>query len=420
MSAAEPLLSEPVVLAHAKRRLFPDCVGSSGADATGYAVTDTQFAADCWLEGEPIDPRTRSTLAPFNHVKLGSGYPDLVGVGTLESDVLGISRLGREPPLVAVEAKGHVSSGGVDTHRGIVQAYDRLDEANVAYLAAPATAVSETDRALARELNVGVLGVDTAGEVSVLESPRVVGNRSGGDGSWIRFQAGAQGVTERSFSLNHPKNYLGYPLAHDADGETDTLLAEYRVVNATAGARRGAALLGLLEDGPGGVRLTELGREVVRFALARHGSVETALEEFETWYRSRQRFVEQAPAWGELARRIVFAHPAVRTLVTELQCLADDGTRAPTLLEFVEYLHVLRPTFTVELFVRGDEDTRARVLRPDGSLRPDALADGTVYHAPTVFQLKTMCYHVGLLAERGREPHRLEPTADCWALCDPL
>jgi hypothetical protein len=153
MSSTADSLSEPRVLAHAKRRLFPD----DGKSA--YAVADTQFARDEWLPGRPVDPDVREALSPFNHVRIGGGYPDLVGVRTLEPALLVVGRLGDEPPLIAVKAKGR-TSGGVDTQLGIVQAYDRVHEANAAYLAAPASAISETDWTLARELNVGVLGVD--------------------------------------------------------------------------------------------------------------------------------------------------------------------------------------------------------------------------------------------------------------------
>ncbi len=109
--------------------------------------------------------------------------------------------------MIAIEAKGETSDG-VDTQRGILQAYDRLHEANAAYLAAPTAAISETDRTLARELNVGVLGVDAAGSVAALEVPRVVGNRTTTEATALRFQASAQGVADASFGLNHPKNYL--------------------------------------------------------------------------------------------------------------------------------------------------------------------------------------------------------------------
>jgi hypothetical protein len=413
MSSAARSLSEPHVLVHAKRQLFP-----SEDDSETYAVVDTQFSTEHWLRGERIEESVREELAPFNHVRIGGGYPDLVGVRALESEWLAVERLGEDPPLVAIEAKGY-TDGGVDTQRGIVQAYDRLHEANAAYLAAPAAVITGTDRTLARELNVGVLGVHTNGTVEPLEVPRVVGNRTTDEATAIRFQASAQGVADQSFGLNHPKNYLGYPLAHYAGGETDALLSEYRVVNAVESARRGARFLGLVEDGPTGTELTPLGREVVRFAKRRHGSVEAALEEFETWYRSRKRFIELAPAWGQLARRVVFDYPATKLLVEEIQQMHEDGIPEPSLVDLVEYLHELHPSFTVELFIRGTGSVRSRVLTSDGELRSEPLSEGAVYHSPTVFQLKAMLYHTGILTDRGREPTRLDPETDVWALCEP-
>ncbi|QCC59266.1 hypothetical protein NP511_12635 [Natrinema thermotolerans] len=416
MSSAARPLSEPRVLAHAKRRLFP-----ADDESPAYAVADTQFASEEWLPGRPVDPAIRERLAPFNHVRLGSGYPDLVGVRALEPELLAVERVGDEPPLIAIEAKGE-TSGGVDTERGIVQAYDRLGEANAAYLAAPIDAIAETDRALATELNVGVLGVDSAGSVEPLEVPRVVGNRTTTEATALRFQASVQGVANASFGLNHPKNYLGYPLAHYAAGETATLLSEYDVVGAVDDARRGAAFLGLLEDRPGleGDSLTPLGEEVVRFAKSHCGSVEAALSEFADWYRSRKRFVDLAPAWGRLARRVLFDYEATGLLVRELQHMHEDGIADPSLVDVVEYLHELHPSFTVELFVRGDDGVRGRVLTDDGELRRGPLENGSVYHSPTVFQLKTMLFHAGILATRGTEPHRLEPLADSWALREPV
>ncbi len=415
MTTAATTLSEPHVLAYTKQRLFPEETTDS------YAVVDTQFSADYWLTDQPIEPAIRETLAPFNHVNVGGGYPDLVGVRTLESDLLAVERFGENPPLIAIEAKGYTTdTTGVDTQRGIVQAYDRLHEANVAYLAAPTAAISQTDRSLARELNVGVLGVDTNGRVEPLEVPRLVGNRTTGEATAIRFQASAQGVTDRSFGLNHPKNYLGYPLAHAAAGPTDELLETYKIVRATKAARRGAAFLDLIDDGPAGVTLTPLGQEVVRFARRRYGSVEKALEEFSEWYRSSKRFIDLAPAWGQLARQVVFAYPATGLLVSELQCLHADGERELSLVDLVEYLHVLHPSFTVELFLCGDEAVRRQVLTPAGDLRPGALESGHVYHSPTVFQLKAMWYHTGILTDRGAEPSRLDPLEDVWALCEPV
>lgn len=404
MSSAAGRLTEPEVLARTKRRLFP------GEES--YVVADTQFSTTSWLADGELSEQVRTALAPFNHVRVGSGYPDLVGVGIVDDELLAVDRLGDEPPLVVVEAKGHTTAGGVDTGRGIVQAYDRLGEANAAYLAAPIGAITGQDRTLARELNVGVLGVDDGG-VRTLERPRLVGNRTTTETSAIRYQAGAQGVAEQSFGLNHPKNYLGYALALYHPDETAAVVAD-RVVGAVDGARRGARFLGLVGGTP--ERLTSLGREVVRFAVEEHGSVGRALDSFAEWAGTQRRFADLAPRWGQLTRRVVYAYPATELLVEELQHLHEDLRRAPTLVELVQYLHELHPAFTVELFVRGTENARSRVLTAEGELVTAALRDGEVYHSPTVFQLKAMLFHAGILAERGAEPSRLEPAEDDWGL----
>lgn len=418
-------LSEPQVLAHAKRRLFPgtgdgDTVTSDGARGSEgtYAVTDTQFAMETWRRDEPITEAIQETLAPFNHVAVGSGYPDLLGVRTLEPELLAVGRFGDEPPLIAVEAKGH-AGGTVDVDRGIVQAHDRLGEANAAYVAAPESTITGTNRSLARDLNVGVLAVDVAGEVDAIEVPRVVGHSTHESTNAVRFQASAQGVADQSFGLNHPKNYLGYPLAVYAAGDTEAVV-ESRVVGAVSDARRGAAFLGLIEQRPNRTELTSLGREVVRFALREYANVDAALAPFDEWAGSRRRFTDLAPKWGALARRVVWAYPATELLVEELQTLHEDGHAAPSLVDLVTHLHGIHPSLAVELFVRGTDESRRKVLTADGDLRPGPLHEGAVYHAPTVFQLKAILYHAGFLTERGAEPHRLDPSSDVWALREPL
>jgi hypothetical protein len=408
MASAAAGLTEPQVLAHTKRRLFPEA-------NEGYVVVDTQFSSDRWLASQTVDPEIKDALSPFNHVRVGTGYPDLVGVRTLDDDLLAVDRLGDDPPLIVVEAKGHTDHGRVDVERGIVQAYDRLHEANAAYVSAPASAVSQSARTLARELNVGVLGVNADGAVEPVEVPRVVGNRTTTETSAIRFQASAQGVADKSFGLNHPKNYLAYPLAVHHAADTAEILAE-RVVRAVDDARKGAAFLNLVDDDQDRIRLTPLGREVVRFALREYGSVDDALHAFDDWKRSRKRFCDVAPKWGMLTRRVVYEYPATKLLVEELQHMHEDRIPEPTLPKVVEYLHELHPSFAVELFVRGDDEVRSRVLNADGELQSAALTDGNVYHSPTVFQLKAMLYHAGILTRRGDEPSNLDPTADIWKL----
>ncbi|AQL42743.1 hypothetical protein BV210_08475 [Halorientalis sp. IM1011] len=410
---ATAALTEPHVLASAKARLFPE----DGTDT--YAVVDTQFAQDRWVDDQPIDPDVQDLLAPFNHVQVGSGYPDLVGVPVPDDDLLAVDRVGDHPPLLAVEAKGRTATGTADVERGIVQAYDRLHEANVAYVAAPAGSIPQSARTLARELNVGVLSVAGDGTVTPEVRPRVVGARPSSEADAIRFQASAQGVVDRNFGLNHPKNYLAYPLALVHDADTEAVLEE-RVVGATDAARAGAAFLDLIDDRHDGQRLTPLGEEVVRFGLREYGTVDAALEQFREWKRLRKRFCDLAPRWGQLTRRVVYQYPATQLLVERLQRLADDGVPEPSLVELVEYCHATHPTFTVELFLRGTDDVRQRVLSAEGDLRTDPLTEGGVYHSPTVFQLKTMLYHAGIVTESGTEPSNLDPKTDVWALREPL
>lgn len=414
MASASRGLTEPHVLAHAKRRLFPEDV-----EDEAYAVVDTQFATDRWVEGERVDSEVSEILSPFNHVRVGTGYPDLVGVRALDDELLAVDRVGDGPPLVAIEAKGYTESGTVGVERGVVQAYDRLHEANAAYVAAPAAAISQSARTLATELNVGVLAIRSDGDVEPLEIPRLVGNRTTTETSAIRFQASAQGVADKSFGLNHPKNYLAYPLAVYHPEETESVLKD-RVVRAVDGAREGAAFLDLIDEEPTRVRLTPLGREVVRFAIGEYGSIDAALDAFGEWKRSRRRFYDLAPKWGMLARRIVYAYPATQLLLEEIQHMHEDGVRQPTLVELVTYLHELHPSFTVELFVRSDDETRRRVLTTEGELRHERLVDGSTYHSPTVFQLKAMLYHAGILTKRGSEPSNLDPKTDVWALREAL
>jgi hypothetical protein len=406
-------LTEPHVLARTKQEVF------SRNEDDGYVVADTQFAQDYWLTEQPISADVKESLAPFNHVEVGNGYPDLIGVQLLDDDLLAVDRIGDDPPLVAIEAKGYVDSAGVDVEGGILQAYDRLHEANVAYVTAPAGAITQSNRTLARELNVGVLGVSTDDSVRVLERPRVVGNRTSDEATAIRFQASAQGVADKSFGLNHPKNYLAFPLAvYHRDGARSTV--SERVVGAVDDALRGAVFLGLVDNTTDELALTSLGSEVVRFALREYGSVDAALDQFEGWKRSHTRFIDVAPMWGEIARRVVYAYPATKLLVEELQQMHDDGIPEPSLIDLVQWLHTQHSTLTVELFVRGDSDVRERVLTEDGDLRVGELTDGNVYHSPTVFQLKAMLYHAGVVTDRGAEPSNLDPADDSWSLCHPL
>jgi len=399
-------LAEPTVLAAAKDALYPDVANRPDQ----YAVTETQFTTTSW-GSEPIPPEIHERLRPFNSIPLNSGEPDLLGIGTPHGEVLNDAIEGT--PAVAVEAKGYRSSAGtVDVARGIEQAHSRLSEVNLGYAAAPAASVSETSRALARELNVGIVGVESAHTAKVVEPARITGAGEFSRGvEAIRFQARTNQFTAGSFPVNHPKNYLGYVLAFVADGETNTLYSDH-VIRLPEDGRRGAALLGLL-DVRGEERLTHLGAEVVRFARERHGSVTDALVEFDRWTGRSTRFTELAPRWAQFARSVTMQYEPTRLIVDALEALHADGVREVALPTLFERACAINQPLAVEICIT--EDAREAVLTRDGDLDMDALRDPAVYKTGLHFQYKAQLFHVGLVTERGTDD-KAAVLEDTWRL----
>ncbi|MFB6090012.1 MAG: hypothetical protein ABEJ97_03045 [Halobellus sp.] len=402
-------LAEPAVLAAAKDALYPDLDDRDDR----YAVTETQFTADTW-GGWSIPDDVRERLRPFNSIRLESGEPDLLGVGLPAGEVLDGSVA--SAPVVAVEAKGRRESGAVDVARGIEQAHARLSEVNLGYVAAPATSVTETARSLARELNVGVVGVEDGGTAALLEPPRVTGAGDVSTGvEAIRFRARTHRLTDGSFPVNHPKNYLGYPLALAVDGDTEAAYEDY-VIRLVGDGRRGAVLLGLVE-GRGVERLTHLGREVVRFARSECGSVEAALAEFDDWTGRSTRFTELAPRWAQLARSVTMGYEPTRLIVDALERLHADGVRPATLPEVAAAACAINRPLAIEVFF--SEGGRDAVLDRDGELREAALDDPRAYKSGIHFQYKAQLYHVGLVTERGTDD-KAAALSDPWALEHPV
>ncbi|MFA1610766.1 hypothetical protein [Halobellus rubicundus] len=402
-------LAEPAVLAAAKDALYPDLDDRDDQ----YAVTETQFTAEAW-GGWSIPDDVRERLRPFNAIRLDSGEPDLLGVGLPAGEVLDASVA--SAPVVAVEAKGHREHAPADVARGIEQAHSRLSEVNLGYVAAPAESVTETARSLARELNVGVVGVESEAAATVLEPPRVTGAGEFSTGvEAVRFRARTHRLTDGSFPVNHPKNYLGYPLALAADADTEAVY-EDRVIRLVGDGRRGAILLGLVE-GRGVDRLTHLGREVVRFARAECGSVESALAEFDAWTGKSTRFTELAPRWAQLARSVAMGYEPTRLVVEALERLHADGVRPATLPDLAATACEINRPLAVEVFFT--EGGRDAVLERDGTLRAEALDDPGVYKSGIHFQYKAQLYHVGLVTDRGTDD-KAAALADPWALEHPV
>ena len=405
-------LSEPEVLAFTKRRLF-----SNTSDEEAFTVTDTQFSTDEWLDGEPISSEIADELSPFNHVQVGSGYPDLIGAGAISSEIYRGSRHEvQSSPLVIVEAKGNSANKSANPEEGIVQAHNRLEEANIAFVTAPSNTISENTVSLGRELNVGIISVSGEDSVKIIESPRIVGSQIGKEASAIRLQAGPQSVAKQSFYLNRPKNYLGYPFAVHHSDSTDAVTKRY-IVGDVRGARNGAAFLGLIEKQAHGEDvLTPLGEEVIRFGFRKHGSsITSILEQFQSWKGSRERFTKLAPDWASLARWIVFSYPITQSLMEHIQAVQNRGDN-PILPAVVIELFQTSPTLAIEFFIRDTDSARSSVLTGEGKLVSSNLYDPSVYRSVTVYQYKQMLYHTGIVDEPGSDTSQLVPEESYWRL----
>jgi hypothetical protein len=400
-------LTEPAVLAAAKETLYPDLDSSP----EHYAVTETQFTKPTWGDWT-IPEELRTRLAPYNTIRLADGEPDLLGVGMPSLEVLNGDAA--TTPVTVIEAKGHnTNPAATDIRRGITQAHGHLSEVNIGYVAAPLQSITDTARALARELNVGIIGVESPHNATLIEPARVTG---AGDFSntitAIRFQATTHQLTEGSFPVNHPKNYLGYALALAADGDTQTLYSKH-VINSVADGRRGAILLGLVDNQPSGETLTHIGAETVRFARAQHGTVDAALDEFTSWKGRSTQFTDLAPRWAQLARSVTVQYDPTQLVIDALERLHHRGINPATIDAVAREACRINQPLAVEVFFT--QSRREDVLTADGDIDEPVLTDPTVYKSGIHFQFKYHLYHIGLLTEGGTDDKNKILPND-WAL----
>ncbi len=400
-------LTEPTVLAAAKDTLYPNLNDSQDH----YAVTETQFTKSSW-GGWEIPPDLRQRLAPYNTIRLADGEPDLLGVGMPALEVLNAEAA--STPVAVIEAKGDNSDPSeADIRTGINQAHGHLSEVNIGYVAAPVQSISDQARALARELNIGIIGVESPNDATLIEPARVTGV---GDFSTtidaIRFQATTHRLTEGSFPVNHPKNYLGYPLALAVDGDTNDVYSK-NVINSVSGGRRGAILLGLIDNRPDGETLTHLGAEVVRFARTQHGTVNAALNEFTSWKGRSTPFTDLAPRWAQLARSVAIQYEPTQLLIEALERLHERGIKPATIDAVVKEACSINQPLAVEVFFT--KSSREDVLTADGNIDKSALTDPTVYKSGIHFQFKYHLRHVGLLTMGGTDDKE-KVLSDNWEL----
>ena len=249
----------------------------------------------------------------------------------------------------------------------------------------------------------------------------------------------------KSYTLNHPKAYIGWAVALKKGGDRETadeLCSEY-VIGATDQARRGAMHMGLVESpSRGEYELTDHGADVVTETLDLFpgNNYTQVLEFFDSLRRSSKRFVEKAPKFAELAPKMMLGDDGARRLVELMQDVYAVGSHGEEVdgegypLETIfRDLWARDPTFAATAFIRQDDDVRKAVLggTPDewtndmAMLDRDALESGTIeiegeerpiYRDATVFQFKAIAYHMGVLTQQGREAAEIDPTDDLWGL----
>jgi hypothetical protein len=404
-------LTEPNVLAAAKETLYPDLDTSPDH----YAVTETQFTKPTW-GGWEIPEELRHRLAPYNTIRLTDGEPDLLGVGMPALEVLNADAA--TTPVTVIEAKGHNSDpSAADVRRGINQAHGHLSEVNIGYVAAPIQSITDQARALARDLNIGVIGVENPYDATLIEPARVtgVGNFSTTIKA-IRFQATTHQLTEGSFPVNHPKNYLGYALALAANGDTSDVYSE-NVINSVSGGRRGAILLGLVANRPNEETLTHLGAEVVRFARNQHGSIDAALDEFASWKGRSTPFTDLAPRWAQLARSVAVQYDPTQLIIEALERLHQRSVKPATINDVAREACRINQPLTVEVFFT--QSRREDVLTADGDIDESVLTNPNVYKSGIHFQFKYHLRHIGLLTEGGTDT-KSEVLQNTWELQQPV
>jgi len=414
-SSPAPVMStllEPDVLAEAKHFLLP-----SSSD-NGFAVVDAQFKKETWGD-KSIDEATRSRLEPINALRMADGNPDAILAppkpGTYRGD---IHDDGETLPLAIIEAKGNTKHPTQNSTRvAITQAHGHLGEANIGFAAVPSDAIEETDRALARELNIGLLAIDE-NEVELVEKSRLVGTETTAAAETVQFHAHLGGTAVESLKKNHPKNALGYALAIQHPQDTEDVFTKY-VIQSVSDARLDAIALGLVYRSPDSPRLTSSGREAIRTVSYHHDGIEPALERIADLTGRADRFIRECPVMGAVVRESLLSYPPTQVLVDTLGELAKKGNTEPSLAEVAKAVAADHPNFALDLFVSTRSEDRERVLDEADTTLIDrsAFDDGQIYSTHTTFQYKAMLYHVGLLTERGTgTKSKLDPATDTWAL----
>lgn len=207
------------------------------------------------------------------------------------------------------------------------------------------------------------------------------------------------------FTLNHPKNYLGVPLAIAASDPAEFLIPEY-LVSMVKETTNGAEDLGLITRDK---RLTKRGLWFVSEVETDFESSELALQSFSE--NTHTRFCETYPSLTPTCQAIFATLPDIQTIIAAL-----DTSDQFTLPELTYHLSQTAPKTAKTVFLVDESPLNS----PNSTLSDDQLTidsfEQAPYRATSIYQLKSLLYHLGILTTSGTDTTNHTPTEDIWAL----
>jgi len=218
---------------------------------------------------------------------------------------------------------------------------------------------------------------------------------------------GASGETRSyRFHLTHPKNYLGVPLAVDADAPTEILVPQH-LVKMAGEAAYGAQGLGLITPRND---LTERGQIIVDEAAEHFASSENAL--ISLGANARSRFITANPMFAAVAQAVFATYPPIAPIIAVL-----DSEGPLPLAELTVALAEAHPDALSETLLQFDRiSDQSPIESLLSSERPSWASEADSYHSLSTYQLKSLLCHVGILATPGTDSTHLDPDSDFWAL----
>jgi hypothetical protein len=205
-----------------------------------------------------------------------------------------------------------------------------------------------------------------------------------------------------TFSLTHPKNYLGVPLAISTPKPAEILIPQH-LVKMAGEAKAGAEALGLITRQG---KLTDKGTDFVTTAFSIFGSEQRAFEQIAN--STTSRFINAIPQLKQETQAIFSQYPPTTELVTGLS----------------EYGQLTLPDLTTKALTTEKENLTSYILANnpehpiDKTLNSLNLGDTDTYSSQFTYQFKSLLCHAGIITTAGSDTTNLDPQTDVWGLAD--